>query len=75
MNLHVHFLPIHMPHENNRGHTFNEPNFFKNEKVVRENRSQCGFLAHEGGVTPLFDVASMENEIEEWIYKLILDGL
>ena len=44
-------------------HTFsNEPNFFKNEKVVGEKGSQWGVLAHEGGVTPLFDVASMENE-------------
>ena len=43
-------------------HSFsNEPNFFKNEKVVREKGSQWGVLAH-GGVTPLFDVASMENE-------------
>ena len=36
--------------------------FFKNEKVVREKGSQWGVLAHEGGVTSLFDVASMENE-------------
>ena len=43
-------------------HTFNEPNFFKNEKVVREKGSQWRVLAHEGGVTPFFDVASMENE-------------
>ena len=44
-------------------HTFsNEPNFFKNVKVVREKGSQCGVLAHEGGVTPLFDVARMDNE-------------
>ena len=44
-------------------HTFsNKPNFFKNEKVVREKESQWGIFAHEGGVTPLFDVASMENE-------------
>ena len=49
---------------NNRGsHTFsNEPNFFENEKVVREKGSQWGVLVHEGGMTPLFDVASMENE-------------
>ena len=48
----------------NRGsHTFsNEPNFFKNEKVVKEKGSQWGVLAHEGGVTPLFDVVSVENE-------------
>ena len=52
-----------MCEEFNRGsHTSNEPNFFKNEKVVREKGSQWGVLAHEGGVTPLFDVASMENE-------------
>ena len=44
-------------------HTFsNEPNFFKNEKVVREKGSQWGVLVHEGGVTSRFDVASMENE-------------
>ena len=29
---------------------------------MREKGSQWGVLAHEGGVTPLFDVASMENE-------------
>ena len=50
--------------DTNRGsHTFsNDPNFFKNEKVVREKGSRWGVLAHEGGVRPLFDVASMENE-------------
>ena len=44
-------------------HTFSsEPNFFENERVVREKGSQWGVSVHEGCVTPRFDVASMENE-------------
>ena len=60
---------------NNRGsHTFsNEPNFFENEKVVREKGNQWGVFAHEGGVTPVLIWQAWRMKIEEWVYQLVLD--
>jgi len=38
----------------------------KNEKLVRENRSQWGAILGEEGVTPL--LCRVEDENKEWIH-------
>ena len=56
----------------NRGsHTFSEEQkFFRNAKFGRERRSQWAGVVHEEGVTPLFDVCSIENGNQRMSYIL-----